>query len=69
MTHIDLDDTQVYLDTMMDLESNYPDVRFVYMTGHSDMWAQEEEQGNNNLIRIHCRDHDKVLYDFGDIEY
>ena len=68
-SHNDFDDTQVYLDTMMDLESDYPDVTFVYMTGHSDMWAQEEEQGNNNLIRNHCRDHDSFLYDFGDIEY
>jgi hypothetical protein len=58
-----------YLDTMDALETEYPDVVFVYMTGHLD---GSGESGNlrarNNQIRDYCRDNGKVLYDFADIE-
>ncbi len=65
----DSDDTQAYLKAMSDLENDYPDVTFVYMTGPSDMWSKEEERGNNNQIRAHVRDHDSTLFDFAEIEY
>ncbi len=29
---------QAYLDAMNQLEIDYPDVKFVYMTGHTDIW-------------------------------
>jgi hypothetical protein len=62
-------DVNTYLDLMTDLESDYPDVMFVYMTGHLDGTGLE---GNlhlrNEQIRNYCNDNDKILYDFADIE-
>ncbi|MDD3643641.1 MAG: hypothetical protein PHQ19_09295 [Candidatus Krumholzibacteria bacterium] len=58
-----------YLSLMDALETDYPDVVFVYMTGHLD---GSGEGGNlhlrNEQIRAWCRDNDRVLYDFADIE-
>jgi len=62
-------DINTYLDLMTDLESDYPDVMFVYMTGHLDGTGLE---GNlhirNEQIRNYCEENDKILYDFADIE-
>jgi len=59
----------VYLGLMDGLEEDYPNVRFVYMTGHLDGSGLT---GNlhlrNEQIRDYCRAHGKVLYDFADIE-
>lgn len=58
-----------YLNKMASLESAYPDVVFVYMTGHLDGTGP---QGNlyrsNNQIRAYCEANGKVLFDFADIE-
>lgn len=58
-----------YLNAMASLESHYPEVTFVYMTGHLDGTGS---QGNLNLrndqIRNFCRMNNKVLFDFADIE-
>ena len=58
-----------YLNKMVQLETEYPDVQFVYMTGHLDGTG---ETGNlhlrNNQIRDFCRTNNKILYDFADIE-
>jgi hypothetical protein len=58
-----------YLGPMEQLESDYPDVQFVYMTGHL------EGQGPggslylaNQQIRDYCIANNKILYDFADIE-
>lgn len=60
---------QTYLDTMNQLESDYSDVTFVYMTGHAEGTG---ETGNlhvrNQQIRDYCIANNKVLYDFYDIE-
>ena len=62
-------DIDTYLSLMSELENDYPGVAFVYMTGHLDGTGLE---GNlhlrNEQIRAYCRDNDKVLYDFADIE-
>lgn len=62
-------DINTYFELMTDLESDYPDVMFVYMTGHLDGTGLE---GNlhlrNEQIRSFCDDNDKILYDFADIE-
>jgi len=62
-------DINTYLNLMEDLESDYPDVRFVYMTGHLDGTGLT---GNlhlrNEQIRNYCKDNNKILYDFADIE-
>ncbi len=58
-----------YLNAMHQLEQRYPKVIFVYMTGHLD---GSGSAGNlhrmNEQIRNYCRDHNKVLFDFADIE-
>lgn len=58
-----------YLSAMDALERDFPQVRFVYMTGHLDGSGLE---GNlhlrNEQIRRYCRDNGKVLFDFADIE-
>ncbi len=58
---------QRYLEMMSQLEGEYPQIRFVYMTGHTDGDNETLEQ-NNGLVRQYVREHDKVLYDFADIE-
>jgi len=58
-----------YLSPMSQLETDYPQVTFVYMTGHAD---GSGETGNlhlrNQQIRNYCITNNKVLYDFYDIE-
>ena len=60
---------QHYIDLMEGLEDDYPDVTFVYMTGHTDGAALT---GNvptrNEQIRDYCLANNKVLFDFADIE-
>ncbi len=62
-------DINTYLNLMNGLEDDYPDVLFVYMTGHLEGTGLT---GNlhlrNEQIRRYCRDNGKVLYDFADIE-
>jgi hypothetical protein len=58
---------QQYLDAMSALEREFPKVRFVYMTGHTDGGSATLTR-NNDLVRAYCRSHNKVLYDFADIE-
>jgi hypothetical protein len=63
------EDINTYLNLMSQLESDYPDVKFVYMTGHLD---GSGEGGNLNIrneqIREYCREKNKLLYDFAAIE-
>ncbi|MBU0996151.1 MAG: DNRLRE domain-containing protein [Proteobacteria bacterium] len=63
------EDIATYLSLMNGLEADYPDVTFVYMTGHLDGTG---ETGNlnvrNNQIRTFCIQNNKVLFDFADIE-
>ncbi|MDM8000071.1 MAG: hypothetical protein QUS33_08750 [Dehalococcoidia bacterium] len=58
-----------YLDLMTELEEDYPDVRFVYMTGHTNGTGLT---GNlhlrNQQIRDYCEAKKKILFDFEDIE-
>lgn len=63
------DDILTYLSLMTTLESDFPGVKFVYMTGHLDGYGLT---GNlhirNEQIRAYCRTQKKILYDFADIE-
>ena len=58
-----------YLTLMSGLETDYPAVKFVYMTGHLDGTGLT---GNlhlrNQQIRDYCQTNGKILYDFEDIE-
>lgn len=60
-------EAQDYLDAMAQLESEYPEVTFVYMTGNSQS-AEQNRENRNNQIRNYCRTHNKVLFDFGDLD-
>jgi hypothetical protein len=54
---------------MNKLESEYPEVKFVYMTGHLDGTGVSGNLNNRNeQIRKFCRENNKILYDFADIE-
>jgi hypothetical protein len=57
-----------YLSPMAQLESDYPNVTFVYMTGHLDHWSSANNKAANQVIRDYCVANNKVLYDFADIE-
>ncbi len=58
-----------YLNPMNQLELDYPNVMFIYMTGHVDGSGLE---GNlhlrNEQIRDYCLANNKILFDFADIE-
>jgi hypothetical protein len=59
----------VYLNAASNLEADFPGVIFIYMTGHLD---GSGVAGNlylrNNQIRTYVSQHNKVLFDFADIE-
>ena len=57
-----------YLTPMAQLEDDYPNVTFVYMTGHVDIWDDANNKAANQIIRDYCTANSKVLYDFADIE-
>lgn len=58
-----------YLAPMNQLESEYPDVMFVYMTGHVDGTGLEGNlHQRNEQIRDYCLNNNKILFDFADIE-
>jgi hypothetical protein len=59
-----------YISTVNSLEQSYPNVKFVYMTGN----AQENDCSGcdrhrfNEALRSYCRQNNKVLFDFGDLD-
>ncbi len=58
-----------YLSTMAQLEADYPDVLFIYMTGHLDGTGVAGNLfARNNQIRAYAAANDKVLFDFADVE-
>jgi hypothetical protein len=61
---------QAYLDAMSMLENEYPGVRFVYMTGNAQATGSSgyNRYLNNEMIRQHCVDNDRVLFDFADLD-
>ncbi len=65
-------DAQRYVDNMEKLVSEYPAIDFVFMTGHAEGQGEDTTADsvhyNNQLIRQHCADHGRWLFDFADIE-
>ncbi len=60
---------QTYLTLMNQLESDFSGVKFVYMTGHLDGSGQNGGVNQRNeQIRTYCRNNNKILFDFADIE-
>ncbi len=65
-------DAQRYVDNMEILVSEYPDVDFVFMTGHAQGQGEDMTPDsvhyNNEVIRQHCQSNGRFLFDFADIE-
>jgi uncharacterized protein YjdB len=58
-----------YFDRMEQLETEYPTVQFVYMTGHLEgMGPDGSLLAANQKIRDYCIANNKILFDFADIE-
>lgn len=58
-----------YLALMEGLERDYPLVKFVYITGHLDGTGTSGQLHiNNQRIRSYCTAHNKILFDFANIE-
>jgi hypothetical protein len=69
MSGLSTAEVQQYLDMMTQLEGEYPGVKFVYMTGHTDgIPGNSTLNRNNNMVRNYVLANDKILYDFADIE-
>ena len=69
MSWLSTGEVQQYLDMMAQLDLEYPGVRFVYMTGHTDGTTGDSVLNrNNNMVRDYVRANNKILYDFADIE-
>ncbi len=69
MSYYSDEQIQQYIDAMTTLESEYPAMRFIFFTGHtdgsepgSDLWR------HNDMVRDYVEANDKVLFDFADIE-
>jgi len=66
----ELSEVEGYFAGMEILEAEYPDVTFIYATGH----AQRTVYGGyrrwlfNERIREYCNDNEKILFDFGDMD-
>jgi hypothetical protein len=58
-----------YLTAMDQLERDFPNVVFVYMTGHLEGGGPDDTlHQRNQQIRDYCEENGKVLFDFADIE-
>ncbi|MGD2093305.1 MAG: BACON domain-containing protein [Candidatus Aminicenantes bacterium] len=60
-------ETQAYLNAMSQLEAEYPDFTFVYLTGNAQ-GAEQNRYNRNNQIRNYCRNNNKFLFDFADLD-
>jgi hypothetical protein len=58
---------QRYLDAMDGFESEYPTMRFILMTGHTDGGSATLTR-NNNMVLDYASENQKVIFDFADIE-
>lgn len=56
-----------YLHQISSLEEEYPEVIFVYMTGNAQS-GERSRYDRNEQIRKYCRDNNKVLFDFADLD-
>jgi len=63
---------QKYLDDMEQLITDYPQITFVFMTGHPNGDGESETANSayqgHKLIRAHCEKNNRFLIDYWDIE-
>lgn len=58
-----------YLTLMNQMEIDFPNIKFIYMTGHLDGSGKDGNLNiRNSQIRKFCNENAKILYDFADIE-
>ena len=59
-----------YLNRISQLEAEFPDVYFVYMTGNAQGTDYDGYNRwlNNEIIRDYCRSNGKILFDFADLD-
>ena len=57
-----------YINPMIQLEIDYPNVSFVYMTGHLNYGSMENTNARNQQLSDFCNANNKILFDFADIE-
>jgi hypothetical protein len=57
-----------YLEPMTQLEEDYPDVTFIYMTGHVDINDDANNKAANDSIRSYCEHNNRWLFDFADFD-
>jgi hypothetical protein len=60
-------EVQYYLDKMAQLEAEFPDVTFVYMTGNAQS-SEQNRYDRNQQIREYCVNNHKFLFDFADLD-
>lgn len=58
---------QQYLDTLNNLDNEFPSTRFIYMTGRTD-GGSAKLVANNQMVRDYVTAYNKILFDFADIE-
>jgi hypothetical protein len=70
LNYYSTDQVQAYIDSISVLEAEYPEVTFIYMTCNAQATGAEgyNRYLNNEMIRQHCQDNDKVLFDFADLD-
>jgi hypothetical protein len=70
LEYYSLAQVQQYLAAMEAFETEYPDVTFIYMTGNAQASGADGYNRflNNEYIRNYCRENDKILFDFADID-
>ena len=61
------EDVKRYLEALDGYEKEFPHMRFIYMTGHTD-GRNLTLHYNNETIREYCAKNNKILFDFADIE-
>jgi len=62
-------DIAKYLADMDSLIAEYPDVDFVYITGHANGGGEgDSSDSQNELIRAHVEENGGILFDFADFE-
>ncbi len=62
---------QEYINVLTQLDNEYPDVQFIYYTGHTDGTTPESNSSlwrHNNMVRDYVEANNKILFDFADIE-
>jgi hypothetical protein len=69
MSYYSDEQIQAYIDAMTQFENEFPAVRFIHYTGHTDGSAPGSDLWrHNDMVRQYVQDHQKVLFDFADIE-